>query len=148
MTCNSVVPVMTKISSANYNEDSSAGKDSPATVMTMMTAIIIMATVFHELPFAIYNDTVYFAAIDAESSADNTKSSTITMITTLFHESPSAIHHGIFYSIDDAVTRTTTSYMSPFYILILSLVAGIQTTALLVTLCISYGHLVRIKRAG
>ena len=65
MTYDTTVPVITKIFFTDYNEDSSAGNDSHAAVTIITTAIIMMATVFYELPFAIDNDTVYFAAIDA-----------------------------------------------------------------------------------
>ena len=41
---------------------------------------MMMATVFHELPSAIKNATVYFAAIDTKSSTDNIESSAIIMM--------------------------------------------------------------------
>ena len=48
-------------------------------------------------------------------SADNTESSSIIMITIVFDELLSAIHDGIISAVADAVTRTITSYTSPFY---------------------------------
>ena len=37
----------------------------------------------------------------------------VIMMMTAFHESPSAIYNGIFSAVTDAVTKKTTSYMSP-----------------------------------
>ena len=56
MICNTAAPIITKISSANYDEDSSA-------VTTMTTAIIMMTTVFHELPSTI-QDGIFSAVAD------------------------------------------------------------------------------------
>jgi len=76
-------------SSAIYDGDSSTGNDSPAAVMIMITAVKMMTNDM--------NSTVYFAVIDAVSSADITESSAIIMMTTAFHESPSAIHNDTVY---------------------------------------------------
>ena len=87
-------------SSTVYDEDFSAGNDSPVAITIMTTAVKMMTNDM--------NATVYFAVIDAESSAGNTEFSVIIMMTTVSHELFSAIHNGIFSTVADAVTRITT----------------------------------------
>eukprot|EP00751_Fragilariopsis_kerguelensis_P003857 CAMPEP_0170829942 /NCGR_PEP_ID=MMETSP0733-20121128/48961_1 /TAXON_ID=186038 /ORGANISM="Fragilariopsis kerguelensis, Strain L26-C5" /LENGTH=164 /DNA_ID=CAMNT_0011195001 /DNA_START=16 /DNA_END=510 /DNA_ORIENTATION=- len=119
MTFATNIPVIMKISSA--------GNNSPAAVTIMTTAIIMMTTVFHELPFAIHDDTVYLAVIDAESSTDITN--TITL-----YESPSydIDTESSAVSVADEATTTDSCHSSNYFSLIYSsIVATIDTNAVL-----------------
>jgi len=138
MTCDTAVLVITKISSAIYDEDSSA--------FTIVTTAVTMTTVFHEspsatqdeMPFAVKNGISaaaiangaqydYYSGDTAVSIAspsivsNHESHSTVhdrifsTMKMTAFHELPSAIHDGIIFAGNDSpatVTTTTQVYSS------------------------------------
>jgi len=78
-------------------------------------------------------DTVYFAVIDAESSANNTEFSAIIMMMTVFHKLPSAIHDATVYlaaidaesSADNAISSAIIMMTTAFH----ELPSAIHSTA-------------------
>jgi len=107
MTCNTAVLVITKISSAIYDEDSSAGNDSPVTIMvaTQVDSLCSSSSSYDDRYTDGANDNVMPSSTDDEAtSVPVPVPAAVTIMTTVFHESLTAIHDEMPFAVTDGIS--------------------------------------------